>query len=155
MLLLIFFAACSKKKDEPTTIEEKSKLNLLTSGKWQLTRFTHQEYDGDSIMTEDIDYIDSFSVCEKSILYSFNNDGVFDIGFDPKVCDSLAEYDFILPYGNWAFKSDSTKIDFDSSPSEDQYWMIEELTDQKLTIRQDHYGGILLFRSIRSFKKVK
>jgi hypothetical protein len=133
---LTLFAACSKDDDDKTTDvapKTKTKKELLTTGKWQLTAAKETWMKNGQNVSKDL--FASMVPCEKDDFILFTADGKVKFDLGPSKCDSADKGET----ANWALVSNDTKIVFSAPQWNDTDTLdIIELTEDVLKTKDTY-----------------
>ena len=118
---MIFFTSCKK--------DEKSKMELITSGNWKLV--SGQERTGNAAWQENIQ---TYSPCELDNYIKFSTNSTFELNEGPTKCDPQDDQSINAP---WAFENGESSVNIYG-----EVLAIEELSGSKLVLTYfDAFGG--------------
>lgn len=136
-----------KKKDEnkDLTPKAKTRTELLTAGKWQVTASKTTVTAMGQTTTED-DFID-MDACDKDDFVLFFTDGKVNFDEGASKCDSMADQ---TSTGTWAFHDNETKVVITDNGFTDTA-NIDELTESVLKISFSYADSLTSYKSERTF----
>lgn len=141
------FASCDPKEKEVTPVA-KTKKELLTAGKWQLTE-SYETYKVNGQEVKDDYYADS-KPCDWDDFMIFGIDGILTIDEGQTMCDSNEEQSFTLA---WAFHDNETKLILGSGTHPDTV-NIDLLDESSLRFSSKYTDDSVEFIFIQALKRI-
>jgi hypothetical protein len=148
----ILFTQCKKDTNQPLPPRPpsppppsvKSKIELVTTGKWIMSAFTIVpgiDWNDDGIIETDIySVMDS---CMKDDFTIFKSNGIATGDEGPTKCDSSDTQTYDQP---WSFTSNETKMNFDGD-----IYNIDVLTEQQLKISIENHVDTLVYTTTATY----
>ena len=147
-ILLVSCDPKEKNKNNEVTPKAKTKTELLTAGKWQMTAGTLTTTVMGQTTTQDM-YKD-MEACEKDDFLLFTSDGKVTFDAGASKCDSMEEQSSTA---TWSFYDNETKVILIENGYKDTA-DVKELTESVLKISSSFTDSLYSYETVQTFGRI-